>query len=126
LAKEYYRKEIQFSVDTFDNDSPAYQQEYHNQLDSQILMRVTRVSDLIKIDREQRCLELGIHLKDNQSVSVDINADISVGVKIAISESNIPPVLSAKPPVVPSPPVHENVAEMDKLRILSQVSQMWF
>jgi hypothetical protein len=117
LAKEYYRKEIQFSKDTFDNDSHAYQQEYHNQLDSQILMRVTRVSDIIKIDREKRCLELGIHLKDSQSTNADISVDTTV---------NTAPVLSINPPVAPSPPVHENVAEMDKLRILSQVSQMWF
>ena len=124
LAKEYYRKEIQFSVDTFDNDSTSYQQEYHNQLESQILMRVTRVSDIIKIDREKRCLELGIHLKDNESVNVNIlnTADV----KVATGESIIPPVISINPPVAPLPPVTENVAEMDKLRILSQVSQMWF
>ena len=122
LAKEYYRKEIQFSIDTFDNDSHAYQQEYHNQLDSQILMRVTRVSDIIKIDREKRCLELGIHLKGSQSTNADINADITDD----DTTVNTAPVLSINPPVSPWPPVHENVAEMDKLRIISQVSQVWF
>jgi hypothetical protein len=113
IAEEYYRQEIQFSLETFDNDNDLYEQQYRIQLDSQVLMRITKVSDIIKKDREKRCLELGVHVED----------------KFERQEKDATVISTIASPPNPSTN-HSNesvaVAEMDKLRILSQVSQMWF
>jgi len=140
MAKEYYKKEIMFSLETFNGDNELYEEEHRRQLDNQILMRITKVSEIIKKDREMRCLQLGIQINDNSIKDNSMNdnpiKDIAMN-DIAMNDNPIKDVNTNIQTNEISEQINNNstnkpvdnngnIAEMDKLRILSQVSQMWF